>query len=422
MKTALFLTVAAACGLSRAAVFDVREFGAKGDGVAKDTAAIQKAVDAATAAGGGEVFLGAGTYVSGSLFLKSNVDFHLGPGARILGSPDPADYNAPDVCPQNSRGSKNESAFGAHLFLCIEQTNVVVRGPGTIDGNSAVFLINPETGLPWGHVKDDPVKRAKWYGQNMIKWRPSQMLYFVECDGVRLLDLNLRNSTYWSCFLHGCEHVQVRGLDIRNERKRFHTHNGDGIDIDSCRFVTVSDCLIDTADDCITLRNDCERLKSPRDCAYVTVGNCVLSTPCNCVRLGVGKGLVHDVTLADIVVHDARTAVNFVTAWRPTATEGVDFRNVRLANWAVDCEILCHMYGGPLAKGVKRRAFMRDIYFDGFSGKAVRDSEIRGCDAASPIERIHFRNVDVDTTVQVSNARLIDVSGGTLKIREGQGQ
>ena len=146
-----------------AAVFNVRDFGARGDGVTKDTAAIQAAIDRAASAGGGTVELDAGTYVSGTVWLKSRVDFHLGAGAVLLGSPDKADYCAADAYPQNS-SSKAESTFGGHLVLCVEQEDVVVRGPGAIDGNGPAFLLDPKTGKPTrvAYRKDENGKRVRY--------------------------------------------------------------------------------------------------------------------------------------------------------------------------------------------------------------------------------------------------------------------
>ena len=184
------------------ASYDVRSFGAKGDGVTKDTAAIQRAVDACNAAGGGTVEVPPGTYLSGTIYLKSHVDFHVGPGATVKGSPDKEDYNAADAFPQNA-ASKTENASGAHLFVCLEQKNVTLRGPGTIDGNGPAFMLGPD---------------GRHYERRNIPWRPSQMIYFVECEDVRVQDLRLRNSPYWNLFLHGCTHVFVRGLDVRTGR------------------------------------------------------------------------------------------------------------------------------------------------------------------------------------------------------------
>ena len=111
------LAAMAAC-VAQAAVFNVRDYGAKGDGTSKDTAAVQKAVDAASGAGGGEVLLPKGTYLCGSVFLKSGVDFHLAEGATLKGSPDPADYNALDVAPQNwGRLGSGDNISGGHLIL-----------------------------------------------------------------------------------------------------------------------------------------------------------------------------------------------------------------------------------------------------------------------------------------------------------------
>ena len=102
MKMSVIVVVAVvvvSLATNAAAVFNVRDFGAKGDGITKDTAAVQKSIDAASAAGGGEVFLPNGTYLCGSVFLKSGVDFHLAEGAMLKGSSDHADYNVADIAP-----------------------------------------------------------------------------------------------------------------------------------------------------------------------------------------------------------------------------------------------------------------------------------------------------------------------------------
>ena len=111
----LFATFLAAM-VAQGADFNVRAFGAKGDGAAKDTAAIQRAVDAANAAGGGRVVLDAGTYLSGTIWLKDGVELHLAKGAVVKGSTDRADYNRNDVFPENF-WSDAEEWSGGHLIL-----------------------------------------------------------------------------------------------------------------------------------------------------------------------------------------------------------------------------------------------------------------------------------------------------------------
>ena len=329
------------------AIFNVRDCGAKGDGVAKDTVAVQRAVDAAHAAGGGEVLLPRGTYLCGSVFLKSGVDFHLAEGAVLRGSPDAADYNPVDVCPQNSgKLGVGDNTSGGHLLLCIEQENVTLRGPGKIDGNVGAFLKMPDGSHPRNKLA--------------IPWRPSQMVWFVESRNISIRDIELADAPYWSCFIYGCENVTVANARIHTVRKP-HTYNGDGLDIDSSRHVRVSGCHISTADDSITLRADNARLKRSGDCADVIVSNCVLSSDCNAIRLGVGNGHIRDSSFHDIKIVDTRFAVNAVGAWsRPT--HGVDISRIAFSGMEIDAQRFCRFYYKHATGSV----------FDGLSFRHVR--------------------------------------------------
>ncbi len=378
------IVVALMAGALNAEVFSVRDFGAVGNGVAKDTAAVQRAIDAANAAGGGEVLLPQGTYLCGSLFLKSGVDFHLAEGATLKGSPDPADYNAVDVCPQNSgRLGSGDNMSGGHLILCIEQARVTLRGPGKIDGNVGAFLKMPDG--------SHPPKKLK------IPWRPGQMVWFVESRNITIRDIELADAPYWSCFIYGCEGVAVDNAKIHTRRKP-HTYNGDGLDIDSSRRVRVTGCRIFTADDSITLRANGDRLKAAGghagretlpDCADVVVSNCTLSSDCNAIRLGVGNGHIRDCSFHDIRIENTRYAVNAVGAWsRPV--HGVDITNVSFENMEIDAKGFCKFYYKQATGSV----------FDGITFRhvrgRVREPSIFDDTPERPFRNIVFENVKLE--------------------------
>lgn len=221
---------------------DIRDFGAHGDGVSNDTAAIQRAIDAAASNGNAPpadspayVHCPPGTCLSGTLFLKSGVSLHLAKGAVLKASPDPADYNPPDFAPQNYASPRDgDNTSGGHLIVGVGLERIAIRGPGRIDGNAPAFLRLPDGSHP-------PSKHD-------IPWRPAQLVWLCECHGVEIRDVEIANAPYWSCFLHGCEDVVVEDARIRTIREP-HTYNGDGLDIDSCRRVAVRRCDISTADD-----------------------------------------------------------------------------------------------------------------------------------------------------------------------------
>ena len=154
---------------------------------------IQQAIDAASAAGGGKVVVSPGTYLCGSIFLKSHVELHLPEGARLVGSSDLDDYNPLDAFPQNY-GSVSEGWSARHLILALEQTDVAITGSGAIDGNGKSFFGDkPEVfGDTWWRDGGINARDREHQG------RPGQLVEFVECRGVRVEGVRIVDSPCWS--------------------------------------------------------------------------------------------------------------------------------------------------------------------------------------------------------------------------------
>lgn len=233
--------------VSGTGAFSPVNYGARCDGITNDAPAIQAAIDAAYANGGGTVVIPAGAkLLTGSFELKSHVTLHLEPGSRLLASTQRGDYR------------------GNVLIHALAAEDIAITGTGTLDGRSPEFVAEE---LP--HFL-----RPK-------SWRPRLMI-LEGCRGVRLRDFTIRHSPSWTIHLAGCDDVLADGLTIRNDL-RF--PNCDGIDPDHSRNVRISNCHIESGDDCIVIKNLPAYAKyGPAENIVVT--NCTLVSTSAALKIG----------------------------------------------------------------------------------------------------------------------------------------
>jgi polygalacturonase len=364
-------------------LYPVTAYGAVGDGVSNDTKAIQQAIDKCSEEGGGQVLVPAGTYRSGTLYLRDNVDLHLAKGAVIRGSTNRADYNSDDAFPE-SPAWPAENVTGAHLIVGYRVRNISITGLGTIDGNSSEFL-NPLT--PYEHSDS---YRAPQEILAVKDWRPGQMVWICQCSKVAVKDITLLDATYWTLLFLSCTDVHVRGLTVTNPPQ---TPNGDGIGIDCSRNVIVSDCNVFTGDDCITLRAKARHGVDPDElrCENVVVSNCILSTPANCIRVGVGEGTVRDCLLNNLVMVNSRIGINMTSCYPIPPNRGALMENITFSNLNIDAILALqalHGEGTEVGRGI------RHVSFSNVRARVTAGAYVGG-NSYNYAEDVSFRDWDI---------------------------
>ena len=344
------------------AVFDVRQFGAKGDGTTPDTAAIQKAIDAC-ARTGGTVLLGNGTFLTGSLHLKSHVELHLTSTAVLLASPDLSQYDSDE---------KFVYKLARRALIFAEDCqHVAITGQGTIDGQGDKF---PKA-------------------ENSV--RP-HLIHMRACRSVRLDGVLLKRSAIFAVWLIQCQQARIEGLRIDNRVQP----NNDGLDIDGCRDVFIANCNIRSGDDSIALKTS----EVGHPCRDIVICNCILSSDCAAIRVGPDAVAdIENVAASNCVIRD--TPLNGI---KIEETFGAVMQNMVFSNMVMDNvagPISIRLAGWKQGSGSVWAVFddshwqkgrLRNVLFDNIRARSAGKHciHITGTPHTAP-ENIHFSNIDI---------------------------
>ena len=385
--------------------YSVIDFGAKGNGVSDDASAIQKAIDACSEAGGGNVVFSTNhTFISGPVELKSNINIVLEANSVWKANPDESIYKL--------------SAFGENRgegmmwIYAKDAKNISIMGKGTIHGNGVAFM---------GKELHDSYELKP---VTTFDPRPHVLTLFG-VDNLTIRDITIRDGAYWTVHLIGCNGAVIDGINLLNNLK---IRNGDGIDLDHSKNVRISNCHITSGDDCICLKNRRE-YEAYGSCHDITVTNCVMTSRSCAIKIGSeNMDSIYNVVFDNCVITRSNRGLGIQNRDEGTVTDVV-FSNIQM-----DCQLWSDVWWGqaepiyvtsyPRANGNHKDANWRfpkgktkgrcgevsRIFFNNITAVSENGCFVGG-DEKGKVNNIYFNNV------RLFNKKVTNYEGGQIDLR-----